>query len=101
VVPKWRWDRLATATFWRDITPEGSRDVVRHLERHEPGVILHGVYVGTRDKLGMRVPLTDYPETQDLAEALDDGDAMLTACTRLQISTNESFRLCFLDITQV
>lgn len=78
VVPEWRWDRLAAATFWRDITPDGSRDVVRHLERHEPGVILHGVYVGTRDKLGMRVPLTEYPDTADLADALDGEDAMLT-----------------------
>ena len=77
-VPEWRWDQLAAATFWRVIDSDDPRHVVRHLERHEPGVILHGVYVGTKDDLGQRAPLTEFDETRDLAGSLTDGDMIAT-----------------------
>lgn len=68
-VPEWRYGRLVAATFWRVIAESGST-VVRHLERHEPGVIEHAVYEGSTDKIGRPVPLTEYAETRPLAEAL-------------------------------
>lgn len=80
VVPEWRWDRLAAATFWR-VLPTGGKDVVRHLERHEPGAILHGVFVGDKDSLGRQVDLGGFPETADIT--LDDGDAIETGTKRL------------------
>ena len=82
VVPEWKWDQLAAATFWRLLESDG-RTVVRHLERHEPGRILHGVYVGTRDELGRRAALTDFPETEDLAVSLTAEDVIETGITQL------------------
>jgi hypothetical protein len=77
-VPEWQWGKLSAVTFWRVLAEDGAR-VIRHLERHERGAILHGVYEGSRDKLGHRVPLTEYPETAALAEAIsDDGDTIAT-----------------------
>ena len=84
VVPEWRWDQLSAATFWRVLpTDERSKDVVRHLERHEPGAIIHAVFVGTKDNLGTRAPLNDYPETADLVQYLSDGDTIETGTKRL------------------
>lgn len=57
-------DRLRAVTFWTVIVCDGQR-VVRHLERHEPGRVLHGVYDGTEDQLGKSVDLTAFEETKD------------------------------------
>jgi hypothetical protein len=76
-VPEWRWRRLAAVTFWQTLEEDGNT-VVRHLERHEPGAILHGVYEGSPTELGRRVPLVEYPETEMLAEAVTDGDVIRT-----------------------
>ncbi|MFF4989637.1 phage portal protein [Streptosporangium saharense] len=76
-VPEWRWGRLVAVTFWRVIAQNGTT-IVRHLERHEPGAILHGVYEGTADDLGHRVPLTEHAETASIADALTDGDVIET-----------------------
>jgi A118 family predicted phage portal protein len=58
-------DVLKSVTFWTVIEADGQR-VVRHLERHEPGVILHGVYDGTEDNLGKMVDLGAFEKTKDL-----------------------------------
>jgi hypothetical protein len=71
-VPEWTWGRLSAVTFWRILSDDGST-VVRHLERHEPGVILHAVYEGTTDTLGTPQPLTEYAETAGIADSLDAG----------------------------
>lgn len=82
-VPEWAMGKLTAVTFWRIIQTKG-KIVVRHLERHEPGKIIHGVYVGDNDMLGQVVPLTDYPETAGLADArLIDGNTLMTGATRL------------------
>lgn len=61
-IAEFRWGRLVAVTFWTVIHADD--DVyVRHLERREPGVILHGVYVGDRDSLGKRVDPSAFPET--------------------------------------
>lgn len=82
-VPEWQWGRLAAVTFWRTLEADGDH-VVRHLERHEPGFILHGLYEGTRDQLGTRVPLTEHPATAGIASVLGPaGDAIPTGITQL------------------
>ena len=82
-VPEWQWGRLSAVTFWRVLEADGDT-VLRHLERHEPGYILHGLYQGTRDELGTRVPVTDHPSTAGIARALGPaGDAIPTGIKQL------------------
>ncbi|MFF9197331.1 phage portal protein [Streptomyces sp. NPDC014779] len=81
-VPEWQWGRLSAVTFWRVLEADGDR-VIRHLERHEPGFILHGLYEGSRDNLGTKVPLTDHAATAGIARALTSGDAIATGITQL------------------
>jgi len=71
-IPEWSGQVLTAVTFWRTLTVEKGTSVWRHLERHEPGRIEHGLYVGDKDLLGARVSLADHPDTADLA-ANDDG----------------------------
>lgn len=81
-VPEWRWGDLAAVTFWRVISKKG-KTVIRHLERHEKGLILHGVYQGDDETLGQIVSLADYPETKGLAEELAEGNEIRTGATGL------------------
>ncbi|MFE6689632.1 phage portal protein [Streptomyces sp. NPDC057743] len=82
-VPTFRWGELTEVTFWRELASDGST-VWRHLEHHEPGRILHGLYEGTVDQLGRRVPLTEHPEVAGLAESLGaEGDAIETGIPEL------------------
>ncbi|MFB7776914.1 capsid protein [Streptomyces bauhiniae] len=62
--PEFVHGRLKAVTFWTVIACDGQR-VVRHLERHEPGRVLHGVYDGTEDNLGKSIPLEAFDETSD------------------------------------
>jgi A118 family predicted phage portal protein len=75
-VPTWRYGRLTAVTFWRVVHRDGN-DVWRHLERHEQGVILHGLYKGGEADLGKKVPLAAHEATRHLRDAvptgLDDG----------------------------
>lgn len=61
-VPEFRWGVLTAVTFWRELE-RSNNTVVRYLERHEPGVIWHGVYKGTPDQLGDLVDVGAWPET--------------------------------------
>lgn len=66
-IPQFRWGRMVAVTFWWVVRTDGQQ-VWRHLERHEldgvgNGVIFHGLYVGTTDKLGRQVPLTEHDST--------------------------------------
>lgn len=102
-VPEWRYGRLYAVTFWRVIQcSDDGKYVVRHLERHEPGYILHAVYVGDRDKLGVRHPLTDFEETAYLAAGLTEGDAMPTGVTDLTAAyvPNVKPNRCWRDLPQ-
>jgi len=63
-IPDFQWKRLVAVTFWDqlDSPVEYSEQAVwRHLERHEPGVILHGLYKGTGDKLGQHAAVGGPP----------------------------------------
>lgn len=79
-VPEWAWDRLAAVTFWREVERDGSK-VIRHLERYEPGVILHGLYEGSQDQLGTQIPLDRHPTTAPIARGVGDstGDGLTIA----------------------
>ncbi|MFI6266149.1 phage capsid protein [Micromonospora sp. NPDC051006] len=72
-VPEWRWDTLNAVTFWRVLEDDGSR-VLRHLERHERGAILHGLYEGTRDQLGRQVDFGAHPDMAWLADVAPTGE---------------------------
>lgn len=76
-VPEFTWGRLTAVTFWRIVSDDG-RKVLRHLERHEKGVILHGLYEGTSDDLGHVVPLTESPDTAALADEVNENGAIPT-----------------------
>lgn len=58
---------LRAVTYVTEVARSGPV-VRRHLERHEPGAILHGLYEGTDTNLGRPVPLTDDPATARLSE---------------------------------
>ena len=90
-IPEWQWNKLAAVTFWRvlegpDSPGKSGTTVVRHLERHEAGVILHGLYEGTVDNLGHAVPLTEHPDTLALAGIVNDQSAVPTGTTKLTAS---------------
>lgn len=70
-VPEFQWGRLSAVTFWRIVHQEEGK-VWRHLERHEPGFILHGLYRGDARHLGQPVPLDDAPETAPIVSPIDD-----------------------------
>ncbi|MGC5398074.1 phage capsid protein [Streptomyces sp. DT20] len=86
-VPEYAFGLLRAVTFWRELDHgSDAQTTYRHLERHEPGHIVHGLYEGTPDNLGRAVPLTEHPETASLAGSLSEngvsvetGIPMLTA----------------------
>ncbi|MCX4540489.1 phage portal protein [Streptomyces sp. NBC_01565] len=83
VVPEWAFGVMTGITLWRELLREGDR-VLRHLERHEPGKILHALFDGTSANLGIRVPLTEHPGTSDIAANLgEDGESIATGVTGL------------------
>ncbi|MFI6168832.1 phage portal protein [Nocardia sp. NPDC051052] len=82
-VPSWRYNRLEAVTFWTTTYSDASGPVVRHLERHERGRILHGLYLGDHGNLGRRIPLTESPETAWAAELVDTDGAIATGVNQL------------------
>ncbi|MFF5984413.1 phage portal protein [Streptomyces olindensis] len=84
-VPEFTWNRLSAVTFWRVVHEEDGQ-VWRHLERHEPERILHGLYQGTKGKLGRPVPLEDHPATAGYAATVNDDGALATGYKGLDVS---------------
>jgi len=79
-VPEFRLGQLTAVTFWRIVKVDGAGAVWRHLERHEPGQVEHGLYVGTKDHIGGRIHLDRHQETAALLGehgADDDGVVVL------------------------
>jgi len=73
---------LKGVTFWTEVQRQG-QIVWRHLERHEPGRILHGLYQGTPTNLGQAVPLADVEQTAGLADQANAEGAILTGIDTL------------------
>ncbi|NEA52416.1 hypothetical protein [Streptomyces sp. SID10815] len=87
VVPEWRWGLLAAATVWRELAPlTDGGEVWRLLEYHMPGAIEYGVYRGARDKLGIRMELTDHPDSAEYAARTDMLGRQATGVARLLIT---------------
>jgi A118 family predicted phage portal protein len=87
--PEFRWGRLVAVTFWH-IVHSTSSETWRHLERHEldprgNGIILHGLYRGTGDRLGIAVPLTEQTSTAGLADKVDAEGAISTESPGLAV----------------
>jgi hypothetical protein len=76
-VPEFQSGILRAVTFWRVVHEEHGQ-VWRHLERHEPGRILHGLYKGTEDRLGRPMPLQEMPDTEPFAAQVNADGAILT-----------------------
>lgn len=82
-IPEWHYNRLKAVTFETIVSQPGDHVVLRHLERHEPGVIYHAVFQGTENNLGERISLGDTELTQ-WAKGLPDG-AVKTGIDRLDV----------------
>lgn len=56
--PEFAYGRLRAVTFWQVLAEDGLKRF-RLLERHEPGRQEWGLYEGTIDRLGRRIPLPE------------------------------------------
>lgn len=70
--PTFSYGQLTAVTFWR-VVARDDQVVWRHLERHEKGVILHGLYKGSPDRLGQAQALSANDATKDLEASIDTG----------------------------
>lgn len=85
-VPEFRWGILTAVTFWTVVhTDLSGSEVWRHLERHEAGVILHGLYAGDKEHLGIRRQLADHPATAGLAADQDGAIPLPDGVTGLAV----------------
>lgn len=73
-IPEFRWGKLVGCTFWTELESDSDNVVYRHVEYYGKGYIEHGLYKGTRDKIGQVEPLTEHPDTADLANHIADGN---------------------------
>lgn len=83
-IGEWRWGQLAAVTFFTEYGEgNGNREVIRHLERHEPGAVFHGLYSGDVKTLGHPMALTDHPSCAPYAELINEDGAILTGVDTL------------------
>ncbi|GGR80882.1 hypothetical protein GCM10010252_19250 [Streptomyces aureoverticillatus] len=83
-IPEWRFGMLAAVNFWRELSGSTTQAVWRHVERHEPGRIVHALYQGSGDNIGRRVPLTEHPDTAALVGSIErDGESTTTGIRQL------------------
>jgi A118 family predicted phage portal protein len=88
-IPEWRWGKLYAVTFWR-IIEQDNNVCLYHLERHEPGHILHGLYRGSWGDLGQQIDLTAHAETANLKPAIE---TKLKQCTARYVPNMRPNRL--------
>ncbi|MFC7869640.1 phage portal protein [[Kitasatospora] papulosa] len=84
-IPEFRWGRLAAVTFWK-VVREQDGQVWRHLERHEPEGIQHGLYQGTSGRLGHPVPLEESEATRGFAASVNADGIIETGFKGLDVS---------------
>lgn len=90
-IPEFKWGYLYAVTFYR-VVYEDNDVTYRHLERHESGKILNGLFRGTRHKLGRQVPLSELPATRGLMEEIPTGWNKLMARYIPNMKPNRRFR---------
>lgn len=88
--PTFQWGQLQAVTFWWTLAAKDEHTVWRHLEHHEldangTGIILHGLYKGTADNLGIAQPLADHTSTAGLAAAVDEESKITTESPGLAV----------------
>ncbi|MEU3162909.1 hypothetical protein [Streptosporangium sp. NPDC006930] len=91
-VPEFRWGKLSAVTFWRIVEQDDNHTFLRHLERHEPGRILHGLYKGESGTLGQPMALTAHPETSGLKPVVETRIDKLTAVYVPNMKPNREWR---------
>ena len=69
-IPEYRWNRLVAVTFWSELAGSDDRDVWRHLQRYEKGMIVHSLFKGTPTNLGTALDLGAHPDTAGLVKGL-------------------------------
>lgn len=89
-LPEFTFDILRAVTFWQVVGVNGEM-VFRHLERHEldskgVGIVIHGLYQGTRDSLGVPIPLTENAVTKPLADMVDEDSSISTESPGLAVT---------------
>jgi len=72
-IPEFRAGRVYAITVF-DRYPAKGDGVYRHLMRHEPGTITHGLYLGKADKLGRLVPFGSKDSPAHLGYLRDPGE---------------------------
>jgi hypothetical protein len=83
-VPRFSWGDLVEVTFtW--ILPGEAGTTVRYLEHHSKGVVEHGLFIGSGDKLGRRVPLEEHPETAGVAKLVNADSQVITELPMLDV----------------
>jgi len=83
-IGEWRWGKLEAVTFFTEYTEgSGNKEVIRHLERHEPGAIYHGLYRGDAKTLGHVEALTEHESTVPYVDLVNEEGAILTGVTAI------------------
>ena len=78
-IGEWRWGVLTAVTFFTEFKDKPSdQEVIRHLERHESGAVLHGLYRGSDKKLGETMNLADHPSTMPFVDLVNEEGAIPT-----------------------
>lgn len=85
-VPEFRGGKLLAVNLWAQLAGIADGVIHRHIERHEPGWIVHALYEGTATNLGRMVPLQDHPATAHLAAVVNSESAQATGTKRLTVT---------------
>lgn len=80
-IPVFKHGRLTSVTFWTEYTR--NKHVYRLLEEHTPGRIEYALFESRGNMLGQRVPLTEIPEGDQLAQIVDSASGINTGTERV------------------
>lgn len=75
-IPRFRWGKLNSVTFYRKLreaTRWGKTVVLRHVEHRERGLVQNRLFAGSASSLGKELELENDPETQDLEYDIETG----------------------------
>jgi len=73
-LPQFRYSFLDKVLFHQVVSDFDDTEYWwRHIEYREPGIIRHGLYRGTKQNLGRKVPLTEHPSTEYLEPEINHG----------------------------
>lgn len=92
-IGEWRWGKLEAVTFFTEYSQgSGNQEVIRHLERHEPGAVFHGLYVGDAKTLGHPEALTEHESTVPYAALVNEEGAILTGVAAITAAYGANMR---------